>query len=85
MLLNTDRVRILSSTGLGWFARGVFAISLLHGAYFFGSARGVQIGTGQAGSARVDFGFARVVQFSSSEVGKSNLFSVFRVYYDSRI
>ena len=30
---------------------------------FLGSARGVQIGTGQAGSARVDLGFAQVVQF----------------------
>ena len=61
--LNTDRVRILASTGLGWLCTGrVRDFGSARGA-FLGSARGVQIGTGQAGSARVDLGFARVVQF----------------------
>ena len=63
VLLNTDRVRILASTGLDWFARGVFAIFFTARGAFLGSARGVQIGTGHAGSARVKLGFARVVQF----------------------
>ena len=40
VLINTDRVDCLACTGLVGSARGVFAI--------FGSARGVQIGTGQA-------------------------------------
>ena len=54
VLSNTDRVHILACTGLRGFARGAF----------LGSARGVQIGTGHTGSARVKLGFARVVQFS---------------------
>ena len=53
VLSNTDRVHILACTGLRGFARGAF----------LGSARGVQIGTGHAGPARVKLGFARVVQF----------------------
>ena len=40
VLINTDRVDCLACTGLVGSARGVFVI--------FGSARGVQIGTGQS-------------------------------------
>ena len=54
VLSNTDHVHILACTGLRGFARGAF----------LGSARGVQIGMGHAGSARVKLSFARVVQFS---------------------
>ena len=53
VLINTDRVRYLACTGLGWLCIG----------RVLGSARGVQIGTGHAGPARVKLGFARVVQF----------------------
>ena len=53
VLSNTDRVHILACTGLRGFARGAF----------LGSARGMQISTGHAGSAWVKLSFARVVQF----------------------
>ena len=59
VLSNIDCVHNLACTGLRGFARGAF----------LGSARGVQIGTGHAGSARVKLSFAQVVQFHFFEVG----------------
>ena len=69
VLLNTDRVRILASTGLSWFARGVFTISLLHGARFLvqhGACRLARVKPVLHGST---LDLHESCNFSSSEVG----------------
>ena len=85
VLSNTDRVSILASTGLGWFARGVFAISLLHGVHFLVQHGACRLARVKPVLHESILDLHGSCNFSSSEVGNLIFFSVFRVYYDLRI